>query len=281
MQMSKKIIKIVLVLIVSALVSFGIARLGGAPFGHNYKLIANLLFGFLITFIFFKRDRSLFIASIIPTIVLSLLIHFYYNSPIFYQMAVPSTLAFYLGLVLGYIFIQKQKSLKIIAIIFVITISFTSSFLYDNWTHKINYGTYTGEANIALDSQLLSFKNQATNLETSKPLVLYYWNNSCGVCYESFPKFDQLHKQYQDIADFYLVNITPKATLGDNTEYKSTAIKRLKERNVYTTNVFYEENKQVLENHKIFATPTIIIIDNNKVKFVGNTFTLEKAIKKL
>ena len=283
--MWKKIIKIILVLILSALVSFAIARLGGSPFGHHYKFVANLLFGFFITIFLRKKDRGLFLAAIFPTIALSVFIHLFDVGLSFFELAVPSTLAFFVGLLLGWLFLQNKR-LKVITSLMVVGLISVSEVSYKYWVHKLNYDTFFGEVNIALtEEDSLSFIDEnglLVSLESNKPIVLYFWDNYCGVCMETIPVFDQLNLEYQDVADFYLVNVIGKRNFPNIKKQKEITASRLKKAEVkHTTNLYFlKQSREMLKKYRVEAYPTILIIENNQIKFIGDTMTLKRAIKK-
>lgn len=284
--MWKKIIKIILVLIISALVSYGVARLGGHPFGHHYKFSINVLLGFFIASVLIQKDKVLFLAAIFPTIVLSIIIHFYLVDLTFFQLAIPSTLAFFIGLVLGWLFL-KNITLKVITSLIVIGLVSISGVLYGYWVHKTAYNTFFGEVNIVLNEDdrltFLDENDMSVSLENNKPLVLYFWNNYCAVCMETIPVFDQFNLKYKDIAEFYLINVIENQDLSNIVRYKKTTLSRLKKAEVkYTKNLYFlKANSEMLNKYQVYAYPTILIIEDEQIKFIGNTLTLKNVIKKL
>lgn len=133
-----------------------------------------------------------------------------------------------------------------------------------------------------LRTKLSQKQNEVVPLKTDKPIVLYFWVNSCAVCYETFPKYDQLNQKYQNVSDFYLINFVETSEASETERYKQTAVSRLKEKDIYTTSLFnVKSNRKTLQNYQVYAFPTILIIKDNRIVYVGNTLNLERAIEKL
>lgn len=277
--MLKKKLKIVLIMLLAILISLGIARLG--VYGHQYKLLANLIFGFVVTLLFFDSNRRWFFILILPSVLLSIIIHFYINDFVFYQLAVPSSLSFFIGIGLGMLFL-RSKMLKLFSITVFFTLIAMSGLIYDYWLHKLNYDTYFGNASIAISESLtlLDENEQEIIMPTNKPLALYFWNNNCAICIKSFPKISVLEEKYNKKINFYLINVL------DDKLSKESQIKRaltlMSNNGANTKNAFYNDsNNSLSESYPVYAFPTILIIENNEIIYVGGLLNFESKIKSL
>lgn len=277
--MFKKKLKIVLVMLLAILISLGIARLGGL--GHQYKFLAHLIFGFIVTLLFFDNKRKWFYILILPSVLLSIIIHFYLHDFVFYQLAVPSSLSFFIGIGLGTLFLRSTM-LKLISIIVFFTLIAMSGSIYDYWIHKLNYGTYFGNTSIAISEPLtlLDENEEEIIIPTNKPLVLYFWNNNCAICIKSFPKISVLEEKYNKKINFYLINVL------DDKFSKESQIKRaltlMNNHGANTKNAFYNDgNNELSVLYSVYAFPTILIIEKNEIIYVGDLLNLESKIKSL
>src|SRR5690606_37855502 len=126
----------------------------------------------------FDNNIKWFYILILPSVLLSIIIHFYINDFVFYQLAVPSSLSFFIGIGLGMLFL-RSKMLKLFSITVFFTLIAMSGLIYDYWLHKLNYDTYFGNASIAISESrtLLDENEQEIIMPTNKPLALYFWNN--------------------------------------------------------------------------------------------------------
>lgn len=135
------------------------------------------------------------------------------------------------------------------------------------------YGTYTGEFENNIDMASVKFidtqKNPLYLKYEKKVIILDFWNNNCGVCFEKFPETENLQKKYSEnnSVQFYAVN--SYKTLDE----VATAEKLLAQNNVTLENLFLPDS--ISKSLSIEGFPTILVLKNNKIIFRGSIETLD------
>jgi thiol-disulfide isomerase/thioredoxin len=128
----------------------------------------------------------------------------------------------------------------------------------------------TGEVNYNIPSNNLYVLNGKTsdtlNLNDLKDkiVVLDFWNNNCGICFQKFPQLKKLKDKYKnnDNISFYAINA-----------YKSKEEIKIGQQlfdsldNGINT---YFLSKDKSESLRIQGFPTVLVIKNNKVIFRGS-----------
>jgi thiol-disulfide isomerase/thioredoxin len=94
-------------------------------------------------------------------------------------------------------------------------------------------------------------------------VVLDLWTTSCGVCFKEFPDFNKLSKKYKSRVKFYSLNVPLR---NDNFERSKKIMKNL---NYDFKNLYCKEFKQVKDSLKVSSFPTLIILKDNKIQFLG------------
>lgn len=173
--------------------------------------------------------------------------------------------------------IAKTNTLwiKIISVISFFTITyFTSGHLYTIVSQELFFKTIDGNANYKPNSSSfevidnkLSSKLNLSNMN-EKTIVVDFWNNNCSVCFQKFPKFQELRQKYINNKNvgFYAINTFRKKEeiiegqrLFDSLKYN------------YTT---YFQERQKSDSLQIYGFPTVLVIKGNRVIFKGTIETL-------
>lgn len=165
--------------------------------------------------------------------------------------------------------------IKIISVFsFFIITYFASEHLNTIVQQEGNFKTIDGNANYkpntssfeVIDSKS-SMKLNLSNMN-EKTIVVDFWNNNCGVCFQKFSKFQELHQKYINNKNvgFYAINTYRK---------KEEIIEgqRLFDSLKYNYKTYFQE-KQKSDSLKIAAFPTVLVIKNNRIVFKGTIETL-------
>lgn len=144
--------------------------------------------------------------------------------------------------------------------------------LYEN---KVAFGSFTGDENINIkqDYIFLDFskgteKKLTFNDFKNKTIVLDFWNNNCGVCFEKFPKIDELRSKVSNKNVMFLaVNVFKRKN-----EIKNGLEMFRDEKLGYNTLFISEENAKDLQ---VYAYPTVLVIKDNKIVYRGTIEVLD------
>lgn len=124
---------------------------------------------------------------------------------------------------------------------------------------------------VATDFTLKNLEGKETKLSDykGKVVVLDFWATWCGPCKASFPHMQELVEKYKDKdVQFLFVNTWEKGEDVDTLKKVTDFITDKK----YSFNVVFDSKGQVVENYKIHAIPTRIVIDKN-----GNILTSDNS----
>jgi thiol-disulfide isomerase/thioredoxin len=109
-----------------------------------------------------------------------------------------------LGIVFGYFYLQNKKPLNFILLFigcsFVTFVFFQG---YDNWTHWVSYGSFTGKVTaykIQQKFEGINEKNNQINNQTleNKIVLLDFWHTRCGACFQKFPQLQSFYEKYKN-----------------------------------------------------------------------------------
>src|SRR5690554_3910573 len=190
--------KYILLFFITVIIVFFITRLGGYPFGHNWKFVANCIYGFSILFAvkkYFKNVRLAYLIAIFPSVIISVIIYYiiiFDKGFKYYDLVFHSTNAFFIGILLSFIAVRIQK--KWLVIVSMLFLNFWFVFYGTNFfLHKGNYGTHFGEQNInVVNVRFLDQNNDTIVLNNpDNYYVLDFWTTTCGVCFQEFPKVEK------------------------------------------------------------------------------------------
>lgn len=214
----------------------------------------------------------------LPTIILTSLILRETNFK-FYSLATPSTLSFFIGLLMGVIYTHLTK--KAWAYIFVGLLLSANLWIalmgYDMWIHRLNYGTFTGKQEVEINNAVFHYANGKSFIleQNAKPFMLEFWSTSCGVCIEQLPLIQEFFNSQSSEIDIYLVCV-----VYEQHDYQ-LAQEILKRNNITVPLLFYQDvDGDLARKFKVTAFPTTVGIDRNVIFHVGNIFSMKKRFTK-
>ncbi|HQU82600.1 MAG TPA: TlpA disulfide reductase family protein [Pyrinomonadaceae bacterium] len=201
-------IRITVLIILSIIASFLIATLRVYEFG-SLLLSSSIGFTlyFLLTISFLKIPQfKLSALKIILAIVTGL---FLIQIPArIYDFSgtlstLPDFLLHFLGIICGFFYWSLKKPFNILAVFLSVSIvAFVSFKGYGLWSHKLNYGTFTGKVLYDLPVKFAAFddnKNLILDDDFHNKIVLLdFWNTRCGICFEKFPQLQNVYEKYRD-----------------------------------------------------------------------------------
>lgn len=186
--------------------------------------------------------------------------------------SLPSFLFVVAGIAIGYQLFRKpcfnNWLLASIVMGFAIWVYYDG---YNMWLNKLRFGTYNGQVNKEMP-QDYSFKDEKGDTVLlsqmqGKIVLLDFWSAHCGVCWDKFPKVQELYDNYQT---------TEKVIVsGVFIEYKEhewgNNIEEFKNKYSFPTYRISKDNP-LITNLPITVLPTIAIFDQKGVlKYLGNT----------
>lgn len=260
--------------LVSILICFSLAPLGGYG-GHHLKFLAATLLYYGLSIFFLRKLNSkkeiLFTILILiapPTLLYIPIIVLHFKET---QISLLSTLGHFIGLLFGILTHFITTKSKIILTILLLTLSIWVTFFgFSYWENKANFGTFTGNVNYNLPCKIegrnqygqsfseLNFKN--------KVLVLDFWHTRCGVCFRKFPIVQELFEAYKTDTSILILAVN-KHLEDDTTGQAFDVIKK----NGYSFSVLLPSNDNLAENFSVVSYPTTFIIDKTgKIVFKGD-----------
>lgn len=194
------------------------------------------------------------------------------------QVALPTTIAFGVGVFSGYVLVNANQRLKTgLSLTLILTALWVSTQGYELWMHKLHFGSYVGSTNEKLpDFSLRDEQGKTVNKASlkGKVVVLDFWNTGCGACFQKFPLLEEYQKHYSINANvkFYAVNI-PLAR-----DKPLDAIDAIKQRN-YKFSVLYADKSSLATLFNVKIYPTVVVIDSaqriiyrGKLEGIGDLF---------
>jgi thiol-disulfide isomerase/thioredoxin len=250
------------------------------PKGLGTLLAFLLLFG-LTSFGLQKFKNQIGLYGVLIPILLGVLVVIlpkaYFSTLKFSIKVSPFYISILLGILSGYLYYTKEiRKLKfpLVLSLFPLLMSFG---IYDLWTHKIEYGNWTGEvtAQTVAPFELLTKNGDlVTNESLGEKIVLFdFWFISCGPCWVKFPKLQRIYDQYKSnpAVEIYAVNRPmPRDKPG-------ALFQRIEEKN-YSFPVL-QGTQEIMDVLGIYKYPSVMIINQKgEMVFMGE---LEDAEKKL
>jgi len=292
--MKKIAIKVLFIIIISLLPvlaiictelinEFDFKRAFGWEGSHSDFILFLLLA--LVSYLSFKyfSDRLGNVATWISLsfFILLFIAFFYYQNTVKFTIKLaPFYLTMFLGLTAGYFLnrggYNKVRSLLILGVFPVVF----SLGLSDLWTHRIEYGNWTGNVS---NSELIpfSFEDKEGNSVDHKSLqgkivLLDFWFINCGPCWVKFPKLQKMYEKYGNTDDIriYAVNRPMKRD-------KPGDLFRTIEEKEYTFPVL-KGTQEDMDALGVYKYPTVMLLDRNGfIVFVGEIEDAEKKLESL
>ena len=145
---------------------------------------------------------------------------------------------------------------KIFLFTVILTMSFTSSFLY---------ATNTRGGNL-MDLTLMDVDGRKVRLDQlaeGKPLLLYFWASWCKPCRKIQPKVASLAKEYKDRVKVVGINVGGLDSPKDIKKYRS--------RHRITYTMLIDRDDEAVKAYSVSAIPVIILVDETgKILFRDN-----------
>lgn len=210
--------------------------------------------------------------------ILVFIVFFFYQNTVKFTIKLsPFYLTLFLGLLAGYMINREgENKIRITLILGVLPLIFSLGFT-DLWTHKIEYGNWTGEVS-STEVIPFSFLDKTGNTVDQdvlhgKVVLFDFWFINCGPCWVKFPKLQEIYEKYSSHPDvnIYAVNRPMKRDEPD-------ALFRTIEEKEYSFPVL-RGSQEVLDALGVYKYPTVMLIDRKGlIVFMGE---LEQAEKKL
>jgi thiol-disulfide isomerase/thioredoxin len=138
----------------------------------------------------------------------------------------------------------------------ILTMSFTSSFLYAANTKGGNLMELTL---VDVDGK----KVRLDQVAKDQPLLLYFWATWCKPCRKTQPKVSALAKKYKDKVKVVGINVGGLDSLKD--------IKKHVSRHRITYTMLIDHNDEAVKAYSVSAIPVIILMDETgKILFRDN-----------
>jgi len=277
--------KYTLLSLISISLCLGLSVLGGYP-GHHIKFLVVSIVYCLFTYLLLSwilniREKyfSLLIV-ILPPLLIYCLLHITNFADT--RIALPSTLAHFIGIGFGILIYISKLFIKAILGIFLMVITIWMAFVgYPSWIHKVNFGTYSGLVSYKITMPIEGFDqsgNYISNQDFANKIVLIdFWHSGCGICFKEFPKFQALFDKYKNDSSivFLAINKPQKRdTIGQ-------AFSMIKERN-YTFTTMIPVNVKLPDLFGVEYYPSVIILDKaGTVIFRGSIDNAENVVQGL
>lgn len=148
----------------------------------------------------------------------------------------------------------------------------SSYFGFDLWLHKLNFGTFTGKteqvAEFPVVFQAPSGQNIALTDFKGKYLILDFWNSTCGICFQEFPKVETLYNQIKGRKDAELYSVFCRIAQRDETPQTGADI--ITEKGYTFPTISLDNRIPGLNAIGITCFPTVVIFNpDGKMIFRG------------
>jgi len=271
--------------IISILLFVGLSVLGGYP-GHHVKfLVVAIVYCFLTYLILAKapgRKETVLLILILlaPSVFIDLPIHI-----IDFQltrMSLPSSMANLIGIGFGLMIFYSLPVFKVIFTIILLGGSLWMTFTgYDQWMHKVNFGTFTGKVSYQVDALVEGYDQNDHHITqddlSGKIVLLDFWHTHCGICFSEFPDLQDIYDEYKSNPDVMIIAVNKPLradTIGQ-------AFRMLAERD-YTFPVMIPADTNLSESFGVRVFPTVCILNKEgTVVYRGSIDNAEKAIREL
>ena len=275
-------------LLVAPLRGGGITILGLS--GLPLSLLAGSVLFFAMTLFFLKRYSSiippwaivlvaLFGACIIEIPVRVL----YFQSTL---VSLPDIVLKLISIMIGYVFFKIRSTTgKIVLSVFAVLLYLWSAYVgYDLWVNKLNYGTFTGRTNSAVEGSVIFQNEHDENVSLKdfegKYLILDFWSSSCGVCYKKFPEVQKVYDTYKATPEIEVYAVFCRTNKKGETAQTGQQI--LEERGYTFPSLSMDMDDPILKEIRVSGFPTVIIFNpKGELIFRGRIEGAQKYIDTL
>lgn len=180
-----------------------------------------------------------------------------------------------LGLALGYLTSNTKLYLVKIALVFctIVLLFVTFNYTIPLSNQKNIYGNYSGNSDYRKVKNMMllnsDMKEFIIDNQKDKTIVIDFWNNSCLVCFEKFPKFKELQNEYQAQKNIQFLTINVISSFKEILTAESLLTKTM---NQDLNNYFILQENSHTFNISWF--PKVVVIKNNEIVFEGTIETL-------
>lgn len=193
-------------------------------------------------------------------------------------VSLPSSLAFPLGVLFGYLIYLSRVVYKALLIIILCTTAMFMFFWgYALWLNKLNFNSFFSLINEPVPSSLKFAGDDGSEFSpkdhADEITVLDFWDTGCGICFSKFPILQQKHDQYArtNKIKFYSVNLPLKRdTLGQG----RAVFKALR----YSVTALTSKNNTAVVACGVTSVPTVLVIYHNRIVYRGDIENLDRSL---
>ncbi|MBL7718536.1 MAG: TlpA family protein disulfide reductase [Flavipsychrobacter sp.] len=242
-------------------------------FVRNWSLSIDLFvsFGafFLATWYFTNKVKSIntLLLLLVNILLINVVVTYLLDGKL-PLLGLPNILCMIAGTLTGYFFYTAAKKVhKIITLLLGAITCISLYATHEKWVHYLNFGNISGSVAEPGISDVRFYNKQGETINatdyTSKIAILDFWNRGCLVCYQKFPKLQQLYNKYKSDPRIVIqaVNIPLE---GDNAGIAFDIV----EQKGYTFPVIIGANNAD-SIFQINVYPTVILINNGKIIYRG------------
>jgi len=231
----------------------------------GYKLInkINLL----------RQTKSIYIvlSFLLYVLLIPIIVYFVKNNSIHsfnyeYSKEITMTIALSIGL-----FFRNKKG-KYYFIISMVVISmfliFTKNIVLPFSNQYYLYGNYTGKTknhNKIDKLKLIDSNGNKISIDSSKTIVIDFWNRNCGRCFHKFPLVKKMQRKFQNSNKVLVLAINVYKRKKD-IDISEKLLEKTKNKNL----INYYLSEKDAEIFKIQFVPKVIVIKDRVIIFEGN-----------
>lgn len=193
-------------------------------------------------------------------------------------VTLPDFLLHIFGVICGFLYWRLKSPLNILTAVFgsLVTIfMFYQGFNY--WSHKANFGTFTGKIEAySLPAKFEAFdekKNLITeNNLNDKIVLLDFWFTQCGVCFEKFPQLQAVYNKYKNDSSVMILAVNKPIEEDEPNQ----AFNDIREEG-HSFTVVVAKDEDLAEKFGVKGYPTTFVINpNGQIVYKGD---IEGAVR--
>jgi len=238
-----------------------------AEFGFDYKLVIGSFIYFTTTFLCLKyiRDiKPIVLLQLITFPVLLILLFFNFADFNSTWVSTPSNIFLLSSSYASYFFYKSKNYLVPISFCLIATIWLVKG--ESVLRNFMQFGSSNGlvKEKISIINMFDITGKPANPVNTSKTVILDFWNSHCVPCFAQFPFIDSISKKI-DTSKFELVVVNVPL----NGENKEDNYKLLAHFN-YSFKQLFAINSNIMDSFKIQYFPTTLVVKQNNIVFRGD-----------